>query len=114
MSNPIITLRPDAAPVIKSFLGFNLETPFEATRQEHIKLFEENLEGFERAEKTRSELRHQIGIDSGRIPQGTPISCQPQHLTSSYSWLPWAAFVLAMVGLYIFACRYAIISYLNR
>lgn len=30
-------------------------------------------------------------------------SYQPQRLTSSYSWLPWAALILAMVGLYIFA-----------
>lgn len=30
-------------------------------------------------------------------------SYQPQRLTSSYSWLSWAAFVLAMVGLYLFA-----------
>jgi len=30
-------------------------------------------------------------------------SYQPQRAASSYGWLPWAAFVLAMVGLYIFA-----------
>lgn len=109
MSNTIITLRPDAAPVIKQFFGFNLETPFEATRQENIKLFEENLEGFERVEKMRAELRHQIGIDSGRIPAGTPFEptaptrYQPQRATSSYAWIPWAAFILAMIGLYLFA-----------
>lgn len=30
-------------------------------------------------------------------------SYQPQRLTSSYGWLPWAALILAMVGLYLFA-----------
>ncbi len=100
----LITLRPNKSPkVIGQFFGFNLETPFEATRQEHIKLFEENLEGFKHAEKVRAELRHQFNIDLGRIPQDTPISYQPQRAQSTYGWIPWAAFVLAMVALYIFA-----------
>lgn len=30
-------------------------------------------------------------------------SYQPQRAQSAYGWLPWAAFVLAIVGLYIFA-----------
>jgi len=29
-------------------------------------------------------------------------SHQPQRATPSYGWLPWAAFVLAMVGLALF------------
>lgn len=110
MSNRIITLRPDKSPkVIGQFFGFKLEAPFEATRQENIKLFEENLEGFERVEKMRAQIQHQIRIDSGRIPPGTPfdpdtpISYQPQRAQATYSWLPWAALILAMVGLYLFA-----------
>lgn len=30
-------------------------------------------------------------------------SYQPQRAQAKYGWLPWAAFVLAMVGLYLFA-----------
>jgi len=30
-------------------------------------------------------------------------SYQPQRATSTYAWIPWAAFILAMIGLYLFA-----------
>jgi len=31
---------------------------------------------------------------------------QPQRAQAKYGWIPWAAFVLAMVALYVFATHF--------
>lgn len=37
-----------------------------------------------------------------------PIRYQPQRATPKYAWIPWLAFVLSMIGLYLFATYYFI------